>query len=325
MRPAYARVIGLGILAFLLWRLDLTDVKEAFVGIDLALLFVAIGLNVPMLLIKSTRWGLLLRVQGMRYKPADLVLAYVGSIFMGLITPGRLGELVKGLHVSHDMGVSIGRALSNVVADRLFDLAALFVVGTAAIAALVLEDDLAGAAFAFVATLAAGVSAVLLAKVAGGPVRMLASRSSVLTERVFRRNGFGRELTDGLHELISPWLAGALVLTVAAYGFLFSQVYILALALDLEVSFLHVSFALALGNIVTLIPVSISGLGTREATLVWYLGTVGVSSEAALSFSLLVFLTFYIVGAALGGVAWLIKPVQLRTAETLGVAYPSRG
>jgi len=96
------------------------------------------------------------------------------------------------------------------------------------------------------------------------------------------------------------------VLTVTISG-----LYLLALALGLPIKFVPVSYAIALGSLVTLLPISISGLGTREATIIAYLSTLGISAEAALGFSLLVFATFYLGGGLMGAAAWWLKPVPL--------------
>jgi uncharacterized membrane protein YbhN (UPF0104 family) len=85
----------------------------------------------------------------------------------------------------------------------------------------------------------------------------------------------------------------------------------LALALHLDAGVVPITFAVALGSLITLLPISISGLGTREAAMIAYLATVGIPAEAALSFSLLVFVTFYVAGGLIGAVAWWIKPVPL--------------
>ena len=45
--------------------------------------------------------------------------------------------------------------------------------------------------------------------------------------------------------------------------------------------------------------------------MVAYLGMVGVPAEVALSFSLLVFVTFYVAGGLMGALAWWVKPVTL--------------
>jgi len=74
-----------------------------------------------------------------------------------------------------------------------------------------------------------------------------------------------------------------------------------------------VTFAVALGSLITLLPISISRLGTRAAAMIAYLDTVGIPAEAALSFSLLVFVTFYVAGGLIGALAWWIKPVPIRS------------
>ncbi len=79
----------------------------------------------------------------------------------------------------------------------------------------------------------------------------------------------------------------------------------------MDVGFMQITYAAAIGSLVTLLPVSISGLGTREAAIIAYLGAQGVTSEGALGFSLLVFFTFYIAGGIIGAAAWWVKPVPL--------------
>lgn len=108
-----------------------------------------------------------------------------------------------------------------------------------------------------------------------------------------------------------PVLLAAIGLTVAAYGIFFVQCYLLALALNLSLNFTTVVYAVALGSLVTLLPLSISGLGTREATIVYYLGLQGISSSAALGFSLTLFIVFYVGGSLFGMIAWWLEPIPM--------------
>ena len=120
------------------------------------------------------------------------------------------------------------------------------------------------------------------------------------------------EMRLGVRQLTMYRLLVASGLTVVAYTVLFAQSYLLALAVNMQANFAVVTYAMALGSLVTLLPISVSGLGTREAAIVAYLGLHGVSPTVALGFSLLVFTTFYIAGGVLGAVAWWIKPISLR-------------
>lgn len=59
------------------------------------------------------------------------------------------------------------------------------------------------------------------------------------------------------------------------------------------------------------LPVSVSGIGTREAALVFFLSFIGIQAEAAISFSLMQLLIEYI-GAAPGFYLWHRNPIKLR-------------
>jgi hypothetical protein len=57
------------------------------------------------------------------------------------------------------------------------------------------------------------------------------------------------------------------------------------------------------------LPISISGIGTRDAVIITYLGSLGIPAEGALGFSLLISLMFYTGGGLMGFAAWWLKPL----------------
>ena len=316
----WLRLIGIALLALLLWRIDTHRLSVELSRVSLLLLAVAILLNIPQIFIKAFRWRWLLSSQQIRYGVWPATLAYFGSIFIGLLTPGRLGEFVKALHVSQDCGLPTARAFSSVLADRLFDLYALLLVGGAGLLSLSIGQSrdsmlgLAGSALLLTLPLA-----FFLYDRTFGWIKAIGLRLGQRGQRLFAPEGWLIELRSGLRQMTFPWLAVAVMLTILAYAVFFGQCYLLALALDLWVGFAPIAFAVALGSLVTLLPISVSGVGTREAAIIAYLGTLGVPAETALSFSLLVFLTFYVAGGLMGAVAWWVKPVPvdfLRVSES---------
>jgi glycosyltransferase 2 family protein len=91
--------------------------------------------------------------------------------------------------------------------------------------------------------------------------------------------------------------------TVLVRGFLYSiaiqmvvivSVYVVALGLGLDITFLSVVIFIPIISIVTLIPVSISGIGLREGAFVVLFGVVGISSDKAMALSLVWFLSVVI-------------------------------
>jgi hypothetical protein len=313
-RSSWFRLLGILLLAFLLWRIDITRLAAVLRQATPSLLLLAVLLNLPQIAVKALRWRGLLKAHDIDYGATPSILSYFGSIFIGLLTPGRLGEFVKALHVKEDCGVPTARALSSVLVDRIFDLYALLLFGGAALLSTAHSRSgvwmLAESAAILLLPLF-----LLLHNGAFEACRRLAVRMGKWTAKLVRDESWLMELRSYLKSLSGASVATAVLLTILAYFLFFSQCYLLALALDLQIGPLPVSFAVALGSLVTLIPISISGLGTREAAMIAYLGTAGVAPEKSLGYSLLVFVTFYVAGGLMGAVAWLIKPVSLKEAK----------
>jgi uncharacterized protein (TIRG00374 family) len=306
--------LGLLLLGFLLWRIDLAQLGSVLRQAAPGLVIAAVILNLPQIALKALRWRGLLRAHGIEYGAASSVLSYFGSIFIGLLTPGRLGEFVKAWHVKKDCGIPAARAFSSVLVDRLFDLYALLLFGGAALLSTVHSQR----SVWMLLESAAVLILPLLTLIHDGAFAFcerLAKRPGKWTAKLVQPESWLMELRAYLKSLQPGVVIVSILMTAAAYFLFFFQCYLLAVSLDLGIGPLPVSFAVALGSLVTLLPVSISGLGTREAAMMAYLATAGVAPEKSLGYSLLVFITFYGAGGLMGAVAWLIKPVSLEEAR----------
>lgn len=313
---SWLSLIGPLLLVLLLWGVDFAALAGVVQQADWRWLVLAMLLNLPMVLCKSVRWQVLMQAQQIRYATWPAYLAYFGSIFIGLLTPGRLGEFVKALHVKRDCQVSGGRALSSVLADRLFDLSLLLSVGALGFASASFARI--GGWLALVLLLLALATPLVLLLHQGSYAwlgrlaqRWLPTDSPRLGPKLARLGGIVGDMRQGLQGLSWRALLLACGLTLLAYGVFFSQCYLVAQAVGLTLGFVSMSYAVALGSLITLLPISISGIGTRDAAIVAYLGTFGVVPALALAFSLLVFVTFHLGGALLGAGAWLLKPAPL--------------
>lgn len=313
------RLIGLVLLVILIIRVDFAEVYHLMRQADLRLVALTVAAIVPLILVKTVRWQILLRAQDVRYALWPAFLAYFGSLFVGFLTPGRLGEFVKAFHVQKECNISLARAVSSVLADRLFDLCALLTVGMAAIFALpAIPGSAKAGVVAALVLLVIPAILFLYAPLFERVQRWVtdphhsstwrANYSGGIGHLLFGPRGWLTEIHLSLRRLTRSNLLISSLLTVVAYALFFVQCYLLALALGLSAGFAPVTLAIALGSLITLVPISISGLGTRDAVLIAYLGTAGVSAEAALSFSLLVFFAFYLGGGLLGLLAWWLKP-----------------
>ncbi len=311
MRFLFPRTIGLILLIILLQRIDTGHLMDTLKKADLGMVTLAMILLIVLIGIKTVRWQLILRTLKISISWRNAFLSYFASIFIGFLTPGRLGEFGRALYIRNDPNAQSGVGFSSVLADRLFDLYALILAGSAAIFSL-------GSRLYWLWTILFFVVSLLpvflfISEVSFNWIKNLAARLGRVGTGVFDQEGWLIGMRQGLLKMGMKLLAISAVLTVTAYLVYFTQCFILSKALAIEVSYSSVMFAVALGSLITLLPFSISGLGTREATIIAYLSTVGISPETALSFSFLVFVTFYVMGGLIGALAWLVHPIQLNS------------
>ena len=100
-------------------------------------------------------------------------------------------------------------------------------------------------------------------------------------------------------------VAGAWLSSGAQHVFRVGALACLAAGLGLAIPF-ELLFALTpAALLVAMVPVSFGGWGVRELTFIYFLGTAGVSAEAALSLSVAYGLLRIFVGA-IGGVTWVL-------------------
>ena len=115
---------GALLLALTMWQLDLGAIAAALKGIGFVVLAgIALGL-VAFHLLKSLRWRAILGAQDISYSFGGILEMYWSGLFLSVVTPGRLGDLVRVAYLKED-GIAIGRAAVGVVVDRLLDLGAI--------------------------------------------------------------------------------------------------------------------------------------------------------------------------------------------------------
>jgi uncharacterized protein (TIRG00374 family) len=124
----------------------------------------------------------------------------------------------------------------------------------------------------------------------------------------------------GLRPLLRPGLVVPLLLTALAYTVFFAQAWLLGQALVLDIDIAYLAMCLSVAGAITLLPISFSGLGTRDAILIVLFAPLGLLAEQAVAFSTLFFLTFYVGGGIMGAIAWQVKPLAERPKTLQGGA-----
>ncbi len=198
----------------------------------------------------------------------DLVRLYFVGLFVNLFAPGTIaGDIARGIGA----GGAGGRAaaFAGVVAHRLSGLVALLLL--AGVAALVQSEY----ALPRIATTAAVVIPLLaLASLLAAP-RLLAAAAAVT----------GRGLDLPVHWI--PATGRTLVLAGCYHALQIASMILLGRSLEMPVAATTLALFVPLANVAGMIPITVSGIGVREAVYVALLGAVGVAAESALALGLL--------------------------------------
>lgn len=100
----------------------------------------------------------------------------------------------------------------------------------------------------------------------------------------------------------APWLlARVLVLGLVGQACMIAVYALIARGLGIDLPVPELALFVVVANLATLIPISVGGIGVREASLVGLLASHAVPTESAIALSLLVFAVF-LLGAAVGAV-----------------------
>lgn len=301
------RFVGPLLLVWVLWRFgDVRTLLDTFRRASPLPLVAAVFLDAGVIHAKLVRWKSLLASCHVRVGTAEAYRAYLPSLFLGLATPGRVGDVVRVQYLRRDHGVRYADGLAVSVIDRLCDVYVL--LGFVSLGMV----HLAGA----ISEPLARTAWLAVVIVALAPLLLLAPRIwEPLATRLYSRLG-GVQTTSGLSSFFASLrmqMGTALVVPIAttllAFLLNYLQAWLVAAAFELSLSFTDVVAVLSVSSLLGLLPISVSGVGVREAFFALVFPVAfGVSETMGVAFGLGVFAVIYVPALAVGFVAWQVWP-----------------
>lgn len=281
--------LSLLLLALVILKVHPERVGAALSSASPVYLLEALALTLIFLAVKSLRWYLMLRAAGVDASVGEAATSLLGGMGLALVTPARLGELVRVAYLRDGQKWKIG---GLVMLDKGFDV--LVLAGLSIAGAWKLLGPLAG--IAFVAATICGLAAVYWPVMVSAALHRL---SGGLPWRT-RLEAAWSSLDSLSRENTTTFIA----LTVLAFVVVLLQFGLILLSWrgwSFDVVFL--TFPIVV--LTNVLPVTIGGLGVREGAAALLLSHYGVSpADAALA----AFLMFCINTALPGLVGALLLP-----------------
>ena len=296
---AWFKILGIALFVLILTRLDLKRTIIQLSGIQLWWLVLYAACQSVALLSKSARWGFLLKKLGVSYTPMKTLAITSIAGFYGSVTPGRIGEFSKVVYLKKD-NISVSKTAVSIVLDRFYDLAVLCLLGVAALlyfAPIFFPEIIM--LFAWVTILLGVFLATYFLRKKLWELAKIVMHRMLAPELFAPLSAAWESFRSEMASVFKPTLLVMVSLTLCASFFSLAQVFFLARALGIAAPFLFLAFCVTVSSLVSLLPVSIGGLGTREATFIVLLGKISISAEAA---TLLGFLDGAVLGLILSAI-----------------------
>jgi len=323
----YGRLLGSAILmGLLVWRVEWPQVASAFAQLKVAYWVLALVLYLLAQGVSAARWQMLGHMLGLGGRWRDYLAHYFIGMFFNLVLPTSVGgDVVRAWYLAKEGTMGQKRAARelrsslapglaaflSVLADRVNGLAVL--ISVACVATVCCPTPLPG----WIVACVAAMGAACLLGLAILPLWPWLRRRLPVPPR------------------LNPWLDGAELcwrdrrglvgVTLLSLGVQLANIvlaWLIGEGLGLPVPPLYYGVLIPLVSVLTLLPISLNGMGLREAGMVLLLAPLHVHSASAVTLALLLFAVYAVAGLLGGGVYLAIGDRRLTVSSSDEMTAP---
>jgi glycosyltransferase 2 family protein len=314
-------LIGVVIFVYIISQLDIPAVIQIFASLNPLYIVLSFFSIVPLLFIVNFEWQMILKRQGIHvsslYSMKNLLIGY----FYGFITPGGVGGYLQILYLKQECHEPLPKCASNIITLHTIDLITLLFFAIAGGVLLTGQFPIFLIIFVLLLALIMVLFFFLLGKKGSQPFfkRLLQTRVLRYVQRYFKDplESFFDELPS-FRALILPF-----IVSIMAWLLYFTEFYLVSRLFMIDVPFLYFILMAAITNVVTLIPISIYGLGTREATMISLFSLFGIPKEQIVSLSLFWFVLIWMIPSLAGAFVTLREHKRLDSLRSQAIEKDS--
>ncbi|MFC1700642.1 lysylphosphatidylglycerol synthase transmembrane domain-containing protein [Patescibacteria group bacterium] len=274
-------------------------------------LLFAFGLTIMEVIVKSLRWRVILMSLEITISRISCLGLYWLGVFAGTITPGRLGEVIK-VYFLKNKGHSAFRSFFSIILDRISDILVLLLFGL--FISLFFLRNIGFYVLVIGIILLIGIififslinSKSFIYKIFGRYIKKIIP----IDLNNYNRFNFSK-FWNGIKLLKKKEIIIFFFYLVISWFLYFYPRYVIAQSLRLKLSFIDIVIISTVLSIVSILPISVAGIGTREATVIYLFSLFKLNKETAVLFSLMIF-TVNIIVVSFGLIPYLKELVLIK-------------
>lgn len=290
----FTYLVPVGIFFLLFSKIGITEVKTTLKEINPDFLVLGITLSIFSNLFLSTeKWRRILKALGLDIPFKKLFLIHTGSIPLKTVSPMKSGMLLRAVYLNKNYNFSLPLGTYSLLLSLFLNLLAVF--SFILVTSFFMKTN--SPHLVYLGVLAFFISLLLFWMLQKENVSKIIKGYLTLWGNKFAlslKNFYESVITITIGKMVIPFLYAILLIFFELLNF-----KILSSALGLTIPFLTVLLFASLTILISNLPVTIHGLGTREAAVCLFFSSYG-SYEKLLSLGITVSLVEYFLPIMIG-------------------------
>lgn len=279
-------IVSLVLISLLIYAVDFNSFINEIKKTRLLFLIIGLSFSIPGILLSTYKWQILLQAHGIQQVGFWHLwrLYYIGMFFSNFLPTEVGGDVIRSYNVGKASGrqaeafaaVTMER-MTGLVAMVIYSFAGIFLNWSFATRLGLIQIGLLGLAIMMVALFLLfhkGFARWAKRKLEIGPVKKM----------IDKLKGFYLSLAD--YSKKPSLMANAMILSVVFQFLAIASVHFLLLAIDISVSFSMLILIVPMVSLISIIPISINGIGLREGAFVFLFSQIGVAPSESFAVSI---------------------------------------
>lgn len=291
-------LLTLGIIALIFNKIQLTEIRAEFKDVNWMPLAAGMIMTFPNIFVQYYKWRYLVRLLDPEISDSQIFTSLMCGFSIGLVTPGRLGEIGKGVFIRSQ---SKSQLTGMAILDKILSLWALAVLGVTSLFYLIEFKFSFSSYITFIFLILSLLFVALLMVLVFQPSylrRMIEWSRKMAAHAPFREKIFSLiSASDSFkkhHFMPSFYFSMIFQLIILFQLFLFINAF----------SGMEWEDAMAAGAsamfVKSLLPVAFMDLGIREGAVIFFFGKYGIPASAAFNASIMLFLSNVLIPGIVG-------------------------
>lgn len=286
-----SRITKVSVTVLMLWLLsrqfDWDELRTILADFTWWTFVVAIAIQVFAFILGTLRWQTFFRHENLLYTLRDLLRPYfIGTLFNNVLPAATGGDVMRVYYILRK-GHGAAIAVSPVITERIIGSTVMFGVATSVLPFITIKADWLNLLSIVLPMVFTGL--VICLVLLGWPATYQFVRRLFKGWKHYRLGRALLGVTNASHRYLGD---APLVLRVVSLSLLMQLLqivvfWVLAMGIGSNISFIQYALAVPLTLIAAGLPISIGGLGVREAAIVTLFGAIGMETSPAVAVAIL--------------------------------------